>query len=49
VLLKNDVCAFKEQYPGASQQNIFKHFSLLCGKPVLADILCEKEMGKRGM
>jgi hypothetical protein len=28
-------CAYKEQYPGASQQNIANCFSHLWGKPIL--------------
>jgi hypothetical protein len=34
VLLKRDVCTCKEQYPGASQQNIDKYFSLVWSKPI---------------
>jgi hypothetical protein len=28
------MCAYKEQYTGASQQNIPNYFSLLWGKPI---------------
>jgi hypothetical protein len=31
--VKKDVCAYKEQYPSASQQNIAHCFSLLWGIP----------------
>jgi hypothetical protein len=41
------VCACIEQYPGASQQNIGKYFSLLWEKPIdrrcVGDIMSDKE------
>lgn len=47
---KRDVCAYKEQYPGASQQNIANYFSVLWDKPIsrrcVGDILSEKERWK---
>jgi hypothetical protein len=33
MLLKKDVCVFREQYPSARQQNIINYFSSLWGKP----------------
>jgi hypothetical protein len=40
--------ACKEEYPGASQQNISNYFSLLWGKPIswrcVGDILSEKDV-----
>jgi hypothetical protein len=44
---KKNVCAYKEQNPSASQQNIADYFSQLWGKPIsrrcVGDILSEKE------
>ncbi|XP_021916826.1 tigger transposable element-derived protein 6-like [Zootermopsis nevadensis] len=44
---KKDICAYKERYPCASQQNIANHFSRLWGKPLsrrcVGDILSERE------
>jgi hypothetical protein len=44
------VCAYKEQYPGASQQNIANSVSLLWGKPTswccVVDILRNKKQFK---
>jgi hypothetical protein len=44
---KQDVCLYKEQHTGSSQQNIANYFFLLCGKPISrrcpGNILSEKE------
>jgi hypothetical protein len=33
VLVKKETCAYKKQYPGASEQNISNYFSHLRGNP----------------
>jgi hypothetical protein len=44
---KQDVCAYKEQYRGASQQATAKYFSLLWGTPIsqccVADVLRKRK------
>jgi hypothetical protein len=44
---EKDGCAYKEQHPGASQQNTANYFSLLWGKPTsqrcVGDILSSKK------
>jgi hypothetical protein len=47
VVRKKDVCAYKEQYLGANQQNIANYFSLSWGKTISrrcdADIVSKKK------
>jgi hypothetical protein len=46
VLVKREVCGYRDQFPVASQQNITNHFSLLWDKPIsqqcIGDICSEK-------
>jgi hypothetical protein len=52
LVTKRDVCAYKEQYPDGSQQNIDSCFSNLWGEPIHQLALCwsysqlKKEMGE---
>jgi hypothetical protein len=47
------VCAYKEQYLGASQQNSAYYFSLHGVNPSISDVLqifsAKKEMGEQNM
>jgi hypothetical protein len=42
-----DVCACKEQYPDASQQNIINYFSILWGKPTSQNCAGDTRINKK--